>query len=384
MAKHRTPEQIIHLLRQAEVELAGGQSVPQACRKLGVSEQTYYRWRKEYGGIRTDQAKRLKELERENARLKRLVAEAELDKAILREAAGGKLLSPAKRTAAVEHVRDALGRGVVSERRACRVLGQPRSTQRREAHVPSDEPALVRRMVELATEYGRYGYRRVAALLRAEGFAVNHKRVERLWRREGLKVPKRQPKRRRLWLDDGSCVRLRPAHPNHVWSYDFVTARTADGRAFRLLTVIDEHTRECLAIDVARRITADDVLHRLCDLFADRGPPEHLRSDNGPEFTARAVRGWLGTVGVQTLFIAPGSPWENGYVESFNGKVRDELLNPELFDTLLEAKVLTERWRRGYNGVRPHSALGYRPPAPEVVLVPPPEPAAAGRSDSGP
>ena len=272
----------------------------------------------------------------------------------------------------MEYVRDSLGRDRVSERRACRVLGQPRSTQRREAYVPDDEPALVRRMVELATQYGRYGYRRVAALLRAEGFAVNHKRVERLWRREGLKVPARQPARRRLWLNDGSCVRLRPEYPNHVWSYDFMKCRTSDGRAFRLLTVIDEYTRECLAIDVARKIAADDVLERLSGLFIDRGIPAHLRSDNGPEFTARAVRGWLGRLGVGTLFIEPGSPWENGYVESFNGKVRDELLNPEVFDTLLEAKVLTERWRRVYNTVRPHSALDYRPPAPEARLTRPP------------
>jgi len=269
-------------------------------------------------------------------------------------------------------VRSVLGRDRVSERRACRVLGQPRSTQRREAVVPDDEPALVRRMVELATAYGRYGYRRVGALLRDEGFEVNHKRVERLWRREGLKVPAKQPKRRRLWLADGSCVRLRPERPGHVWSYDFMKCRTSDGRAFRLLTVIDEYTRECLAIDVARRITADDVLERLSRLFIERGVPGHLRSDNGPEFTAKAVRGWLGRLGVTTLFIEPGSPWENGYVESFNGKVRDELLNPELFDTLLEAQVLTERWRRVYNGVRPHSALGYRPPAPEARLTRPP------------
>jgi transposase InsO family protein len=266
-------------------------------------------------------------------------------------------------------VRDALGRDRVSERRACRVLGQPRSTQRREAVVPDDEPALVRRMVELATQYGRYGYRRVTALLRAEGFAANHKRVERLWRREGLKVPAKQPKRRRLWLNDGSCVRLRPAYANHVWSYDFMRCRTSDGRAFRLLTVIDEYTRECLAIDVARKVTADDVLERLSRLFIERGVPGHLRSDNGPEFTAQVVRRWLGGLGVRTLFIEPGSPWENGYVESFNGKVRDELLNPELFDTLLEAQVLTERWRRVYNGVRPHSSLGYRPPAPEARLT---------------
>jgi putative transposase len=261
-----------------------------------------------------------------------------------------------------------LGRDRVSERRACKVLGQPRATQRRLAHVPGDEPALVRRMVELATQYGRYGYRRVTALLRADGFRVNHKRIERLWRREGLKVPERQRPRRRLWLNDGSCVRLRPAHAGHVWSYDFVKARTSDGRAVRLLTVIDEFTRECLAIDVARRITADDVLERLGGLFVARGVPEHLRSDNGPEFTAKAVRQWLGKVGVTTLFIEPGSPWENGYVESFNGRLRDELLNLEVLDTLLEARVLVERWRRDYNRVRPHSSLGYRPPAPEAIL----------------
>ena len=272
------------------------------------------------------------------------------------------------------HVRDSLGRARVSQRRACSVLGQSRSTQRRAAHVPEDEPKLAGRMVALAAEYGRYGYRRVAALLRSEGFAVNHKRVERLWRREGLKVPSRQPKRGRLWLNDGSCVRLRPAHADHVWSYDFVATRTSDGRPLRLLNLIDEFTRECLSIDVARRLSADDVLERLTDVFVRRGTPQYIRSDNGSEFTATAVREWLAKVGVRTLYIEPGSPWENGYVESFNGKLRDELLNAEVFDTVLEAKVLTERWRVRYNTVRPHSSLGYRPPAPEAVLPPPPPP----------
>jgi len=265
-------------------------------------------------------------------------------------------------------VRTVLGPDRVSQRRACRVLGQCRSTQRRTVAVPDDEPRLVARMVELACESGRYGYRRITGLLRAEGFAVNHKRVERLWRREGLKVPPKQPERGRLWLNDGSCVRLRPAHTDHVWSYDFVQARTRDGRAFRMLTVIDEYSRECLAIDVARKLTSDDVLERLSDLFVRRGVPEHIRSDNGPEFTASAVREWLDRVGVTTLFIEPGSPWENGYIESFNGKLRDELLDGEVFDTLLEAKVLIERWRRRYNTVRPHSSLGYRPPAPEAIV----------------
>jgi transposase InsO family protein len=272
-----------------------------------------------------------------------------------------------KRRLAVEQVRDALGRDVVSERRACRVLRQVRSTQRRGRYPPDDEPRLLRRMVELAMEYGRYGYRRIAAMLREEGWLVNHKRVERLWRLEGLKVPERQPKRGRLWLTDGSCIRLRPAYKDHVWSYDFMMARTSDGRPLRLLTVMDEYSRECLAIDVGRRITSDDVLERLTELFVLRGVPAYVRSDNGPEFTATVVREWLERVGVKTLYIEPGSPWENGYIESFNGKLRDELLNGDTFDTVLEAQVLVENWRRHYNAVRPHSSLGYRPPAPEAV-----------------
>ena len=222
-------------------------------------------------------------------------------------------------------------------------------------------------IVRLASAYGRYGYRRITALLRGEGWYVNHKRVERIWRREGLKVPAKQPKRGRLWLNDGSCIRLRPNWPHHVWAYDFVMARTHDGRAFRMLTIIDEYTRECLAIDVARRLRSDDVLYRLAALFVDRGPPDHIRSDNGAEFTATAVREWLARVGVKTLYIEPGSPWENGYNESFNGKLRDELLNGEIFHSLKEAQVLIERWRQHYNTVRPHSALGYRPPAPVTI-----------------
>ena len=253
----------------------------------------------------------------------------------------------------------------VSERRICRVLGQPRSTQRYEPRVADDEEELTRRIVALASKYGRYGYRRVTALLKAEGWRVNHKRVERIWRQEGLKVPRKQPKRGRLWLNDGTCVRLRPERRNHVWSYDFVSERTHDGRPLRLLTILDEYSRECLAIRVARKATSLDVLTVLARLFIERGTPEHIRSDNGPEFTAKKIRAWLSRLGVRTLFIEPGSPWENGYNESFNGKLRDELLNREIFYTLKEAQVLVERWRKEYNGIRPHSALGYRPPAPE-------------------
>ena len=265
-------------------------------------------------------------------------------------------------------VRERWGLGRVSERRACRVVGQPRSTQLKVREVPDEEARLVVRMVELANEYGRYGYRMITAMLREEGWKVNHKRVERLWRQEGLKVPSRQPKRKRLWLTDGSCVRLRPTHRNHVWSYDFLHERTEDGRAFRLLTILDEYTRECLAMEVARRMNHRDVMDRLAELFIERGVPEYLRSDNGPECTAQAIRDWLKVMGVRTLYIEPGSPWENGYVESFNGKLRDELLNREVFETLREAQVLIERWRREVNQIRPHSALAYRPPAPKAFL----------------
>jgi len=256
----------------------------------------------------------------------------------------------------------------VSERRACQALGQYRATQRYLPHIGTEEEKLTGRIIELASQYGRYGYRRIAALLQGESWQVNHKRVERIWRREGLKVPKKQPKRRRLWLNDGSCIRLRPQFKDHVWSYDFVIARTAEGRAFRILNIIDEYTRECLGILVKRCITSQDVIDLLFELFIFRGIPEHLRSDNGPEFTAEAIRRWLSRVGVKTLFIEPGSPWENGYIESFNGKLRDELLNREIFTTLTEAKVLIEQWRKEYNQVRPHSSLGYRPPAPEAIM----------------
>ncbi len=183
-----------------------------------------------------------------------------------------------------------------------------------------------------------------------------------------MKVPKKQPKRRRLWLNDGSCIRLRPEHKDHVWSYDFVASRTADGRAFKILTILDEYTRECPAILVGRRLTSEDVIDQLFNLFVLRGIPEHIRSDNGPEFTAKAIRKWLARIGVNALFIEPGSPWENGYIESFNGKMRDELLNREIFTTLTEAKVLIADWRKEYNQVRPHSSLGYRPPAPEAKI----------------
>ena len=248
-----------------------------------------------------------------------------------------------------------------------------RSARRRGAAGPrgrEDEERLTADTIELARQYGRYGYRKVTALLRDAGWLVNAKRVERIWKREGLKVPPRQPKRGRLWLADGSCIRLRPERPDHVWSYDFVEDRTHDGRKFRLLNVIDEFTHECLAIRVDRKLNSTGVIDVLSDLFILRGVPGHIRSDNGPEFVAEAVRGWIAAVGAGTAYIEPGSPWGNGYRESFNGELRDELLDGEVFYSLAEAEVVIEGWRRHYNTSRPHSALGYRPPAPEVALWP--------------
>ena len=245
----------------------------------------------------------------------------------------------------------------VSERRACRVVGQHRSTQRRLPTPRSDQENLTQAVINLAEKYGRYGYRRITALLNREGWRVSVGRVYRIWRREGRKVPQKQPKRGRLWLNDGSCVRLRPAHKGHVWSYDFVQDRTHEGKVFRMLCIIDEFTRECLAIRVERRLNSRDVLDELGELFVRHGPPEHIRSDNGPEFIATALREWLERLGTKTLYIEPGSPWENGYCESFNSKLRDELLAREIFYDLREAKVLIEGWRIHYNTYRPHSSL---------------------------
>jgi transposase InsO family protein len=244
------------------------------------------------------------------------------------------------------------------------VLKQWRGTQRYVPLVRADEDALTRDIIALASEYGRYGYRRITALLQARGWPIGKDRVQRIWRREGLKVPQKQRARARLWLNDGSCVRLRPERANHVWSYDFVSAVTHDGRTLRMLTLIDEYTRECLAIRVARRLGRYEVIEALADMMLCRGVPEHIRSDNGPEFVAKELRKWLGSVGVGTLYIEPGSPWENGYCESFNGKLRDECLNGEIFYSLREAQVVIEKWRVVYNTLRPHSSLGYRPPAP--------------------
>jgi transposase InsO family protein len=252
----------------------------------------------------------------------------------------------------------------LSERRACQIVSQPRGTQRYAPTGRADEDALTRAIVALASEYGRYGYRRITALLRIAGWRVGKDRVQRIWRREGLKVPKKHKPRGRLWLNDGSCIRLRPERANHVWSFDFVEGRTHDGRSLRIMTLIDEHTRECLALKVARRINSFGVIETLADAMLEKGVPEHVRCDNGPEMIAKALRKWLAKLGTKTLYIEPGSPWENGYCESFNGKLQDECLKREIFYSLREAQVVIGAWKDHYNRVRPHSSLGYRPPAP--------------------
>ena len=231
-----------------------------------------------------------------------------------------------------------------------------------------DEDDIRAKIIETACNYGRVGYRMVANMMRNEGVKINRKRVERIWREEGLKLPKKQTKRRRLFLNDGSCVRLRAERKNHVWSYDFVEDKTMNSKKIRFLNIIDEYTHECLASIPKRSWRGNDVIEALADIMVSRGCPEYLRSDNGSEFIAKALRKWLFDLGVITAYIEPGSPWENGYCESFNSRMRDEFLNGELFGTMYEAEVLTKRWVEYYNTVRPHSGLGGRPPAPQAMV----------------
>jgi putative transposase len=257
----------------------------------------------------------------------------------------------------------------ISERRACRAIGQARSSQRYVVVKRIDEDEVRAEIIELATLYGRYGYQTICDIMRNKGRKINPKRVERIWREEGLKVPRKQPKRRRLWLNDGSCVRLRPEYRNHVWSYDFIEDKLTNGRKVRWLNIIDEHERLCLASVPRFKWRYSDIIEVLSGIMVTRGCPEYIRSDNGSEFTAKRLLKWFKDIEVTTMFIEPGSPWENGYCESFNSIMRDNFLNGELFDTLLEAKVLTERWKHHYNTVRPHGSLGGRPPAPQAVIA---------------
>ncbi|MEJ8565223.1 IS3 family transposase [Micrococcus sp. GPGPB33] len=357
--KRHTPEQVVRKLGQADRMLADGQDVAAVCRELGVSEQTYYRWRNQYGGLKADDAKRLKELEKQNATLKRLLAEAELEKAALKELAGGKLLSPDRRRAAVDHLKRKLR---VSERMACRLVGLSRSAYRRPLKgdtVADPDRALREWLRAWAKGHPRYGYRRAYHDARAEGWVVNHKKIQRLWRDEGLRVPQR---RRRKRVGSSTVDAPTADAPNVVWAVDFQFDADEHGRPIKICSIVDEHTRECIGGLVERSITADRLTAHLEDLVAARGAPAVLRSDNGPEFISEAVADWAGTrTGLS--YIPPGSPWRNGYVESFNSRIRDECLNINSFYSLLHAQVIIGDWKDEYNHHRRHSSLGYLTPA---------------------
>lgn len=269
-------------------------------------------------------------------------------------------MSPTRRREAVERLQ---GGFAASQRTACRVIGQPRSTQRYRMKRRDDEALIVRRMHELVRRRPRFGYRRIGALLRAAGFVINRKRVWRLWKQEGFKVPQTQRKKRRLGNSANGIVRHAATHKDHVWAWDFIHDRDRRNRPLKWFTLIDEHTRECLALEVERSMTAVDVIDVLSQVMLIRGAPRHIRSDNGPEFIAQAMRNYLETADVGTLYIEPGAPWENGYAESFHGRLRDELLNTEDFADLREAKALAASWQNDYNHRRPHSSLGYQTPA---------------------
>ena len=268
-------------------------------------------------------------------------------------------MSPARRRQFVCHARTTMG---VSERRACKAVGQDRSVQRYQPRRRADECDLVDKITDLAVKNPRYGYRRVHALLVRQGYEINRKRVQRIWRQEGLKVPQKQRKRRRMGTRDGACDRQRAEHPNHVWSYDFAADQTACGRSVRVLAVVDEYTRECLALVARRHFPSSQVIEVLRSLVAKRGAPIHMRSDNGPEFVAHAIKRWLDKLDIATLYIEPGSPWQNAYSETFVSRLRDELLNRELFLDMEEVRYHLEKHRKEYNHERPHSSLDYLTP----------------------
>ncbi|MGU3437215.1 IS3-like element ISAar43 family transposase [Actinomycetes bacterium M1A6_2h] len=356
--KRHTSEQVVRKLGQADRMLAGGSDIAGVCRELGVSEQTYYRWRNQYGGLKADDAKRLKELEKQNATLKRLLAEAELEKAALKELAGGKLLGTGRRRAAVDHLKRKLR---VSERMACRLAGLSRSAYRRplQGETTADPDLALRDWLRAyAKKHPRWGYRRAYHDARGEGWVVNHKKIQRLWCEEGLRVPQR---RRRKRVGSSTVDAPAAVAPNLVWAVDFQFDADEQGRPIKICSIVDEHTRECIGGLVERSITADRLTAHLEDLVAVRGAPAVLRSDNGPEFISDAMADWAGTR-TGLFYIPPGSPWHNGYVESFNSRLRDECLNINSFYSLLHAQVVIGDWKTEYNHDRRHSSLGYLAP----------------------
>ncbi|WP_156440146.1 IS3 family transposase [Burkholderia savannae] len=348
MKKRFTDEQIIRILREAE---SRDEPVKDLCKRHNISEQTFYRWRNKFGGMDVADARRLKDLESENERLKRLIAEQLLVIDGLKEFSPKKMSTPTGRREALE----VLTRRGLSQRKACCYLGLSRRVATYTLKQPEKDRNLGERLIAAAQEVPRFGYRRMSAWL-----ALGESRVRRMWRALQLNIPRRRPRRRRC----GNDIRLPGAtQPNSVWSYDFVHDQLVDGRALKMLCVIDEYTRECLAIEVGASLRSQDVILTLSRLMRLYGKPAFVRSDNGAEFTAAKVMRWLRDAAIGPAFIAPGSPWQNGFVESFNGKLRDELLNREWFRSRAEARVLIERWRQFYNERRPHSAHRYQPPA---------------------
>ncbi|WP_152638828.1 IS3 family transposase, partial [Marinobacter santoriniensis] len=352
MKKRFTEEQIIPILKEAEA----GLPVKELCRNYNISDATFYTWRKKYGGLEVSEARRLKALEEENARLKKLLAESMLDSEALKAALNRKLLTVGNKR---EAVRTMLSETMISERKACSLVGLSRATMRYQSQRSLEERELTERIKAIAFERRRFGYRRVHQLLRREGAEVNHKKVYRLYREAGLAVRKR--KRRKGVMVERQPLVL-PDAPNHTWSMDFVMDSLANGRRIKCLTIVDDFTKECLDIPVAMGISGEQVARTLDGIAAFRGYPKAVRTDQGPEFTGRALDQWAYRHNVELKLIQPGKPMQNGYVESFNGKFRDECLNEHWFQDLAHAREKISNWRLDYNGQRPHSSLGYQTP----------------------
>ncbi|WP_156361648.1 IS3 family transposase [Sphingomonas sp. Leaf67] len=345
-------EQIIGVLKEAEA----GAKTADLARRHGVSEATIYNWKAKYGGLEVSEARRLRELESENARLKRLLADAMLDQAALKDLLGKKVLTPAAKREAVAHLQACHG---MSERRACRVIDADRKSVRYRS-TRDDDTALREKLRGLANQRRRFGYRRLHILLRREGVMINRKKTQRLYKEEGLAVRRRRSRKRAVGTRAPAPVL---AMPNQRWSLDFVHDQMTSGRRFRVLNVVDDVTRECLAAVPDTSISGHRVVRELTQLIAQHGKPGMIVSDNGTELTSNAVLAWCGQSGVEWHYIAPGKPMQNGYVESFNGRMRDELLNETLFMNLTHARVEIAAWVEDYNRERPHSSLGYATPA---------------------
>ncbi|PHQ73743.1 IS3 family transposase [Marinobacter salarius] len=352
MKKRFSDEQIISILKEAEAGLA----VKELCRKYNISDATFYTWRKKFGGMEVSEARRLKTVEDENARLKKLLAESLLDNEALKAALNRKLLTVENKREAVRAMQE---QTPISQRRACFLVGLSRASFHYRSTVAAGDSALSERISELAHERRRFGYRRVHQLLRREGIDVNHKKVYRLYREAGLAVPKRK-RRKGIAMERQPLVL--PEAPNQTWSMDFVMDSLACGRRIKCLTIVDDFTKECLDIPVANGISGDQVARTLDAITAFRGYPQAVRTDQGPEFTSKALDQWAYDNRVELKLIQPGKPTQNGFIESFNGRFRDECLNEHWFRDLAHAREIISNWRRDYNENRPHSALSYQTP----------------------